>query len=336
MHPLVRLSTFSDKQFENFILEWVHSLKERYTEVHRLGGTGDLGRDIVAWIDPPGVMNRRWDLYQCKHYKNPLTPTRFWVEIGKLCYYTYIREYSLPENYYIVTHKDIGIKLHDLLSKPDKLKKGLVENWDKHCKSKITDRQLIPLDGEFIIYVQNFNFSIFRSVPPLTLIEQHSNTPYHAALFGTPLRERGTPPTPPEAIASSETRYVQQIYEAFSDHLNVEVRDESGFLHRPYLKDAFDHARVCFYSAESLKEFARDQLPNEQPLEDLINQVYSGIRITVNKTHTDGFSRMMEASETATKLQITAHHILSADLSPNDRVGICHHLSNEDKIKWVV
>jgi hypothetical protein len=104
------------------VLEWVHGyLRKKYVEVQQRGSAGDKGRDIIAWIDPPNVTPRRWVNYQCKHYKDPLTPTDIWVELGNLCYYTYRGDYSKPEKLYLVTHQGIGNKLADLLEDPVKL-----------------------------------------------------------------------------------------------------------------------------------------------------------------------------------------------------------------------
>ena len=75
--PIKRLTTFSEDEFENFTLEWVNGYlkkKSGYIEIQQRGGSGDKGRDIVAWLDPAGTVPRRWDNYQCKHYKSPLSP----------------------------------------------------------------------------------------------------------------------------------------------------------------------------------------------------------------------------------------------------------------------
>ena len=62
----------SSGEWEDFVLEWAHSLKAKYAAVQRCGGAGDMGRDVVAYevngqVDP-------WDNYQCKHYDHALHP----------------------------------------------------------------------------------------------------------------------------------------------------------------------------------------------------------------------------------------------------------------------
>lgn len=335
IQPLVRLGTFSDEEFEIFVLEWIHDyLSKKYYQVQRRGGAGDKGRDIVAWIDPPKINPRRWDNYQCKHYKDPLAPAEFWVELGKLCYNTYIGAYTIPEHYFILTHKGIGPKLSDLIDTPDTLREELIKNWDSHCRDKITATGPIKLEGGFKAYVEAFDFSIVEPIPPMDLIEQHSKTRYHALIFGTALKPRIKPLPPPSTIATSETHYVTQIYEAYADHLKAPVSDEAGFKHRSDLKDHFDKARVCFYTAESLKEFARDNLPDDSYFNDLCALFLEGLFFTLNDTHPDGYHRMRETSKTSLTIRIDAS-VLRDVLRPDDRVGICHHLANDDKIHWV-
>src|SRR4051794_2536604 len=74
--PLTRLAQFSAAEFERFTLEWAtgylaNSLPSVY-EVQQRGGAGDKGRDVIVWFDPPESSNRRWHLYQCKHYSAAL------------------------------------------------------------------------------------------------------------------------------------------------------------------------------------------------------------------------------------------------------------------------
>lgn len=132
--PVHRLRIMSANDWEEFIEEWIDSLKSEYIKVDKLGGAGDKGRDVVAQVNDTGV----WDNYQCKHYDHPLTPTDIWAEIGKLVYYTSIGDFTCPRHYYFIAPQGIGTKLSTLLQKPKDLVDGLIENWDNYCKKKIT------------------------------------------------------------------------------------------------------------------------------------------------------------------------------------------------------
>ena len=40
-----RIKHFSDSDWEDFVLEWAHSLQGVYVRVQRCGGAGDMGRE---------------------------------------------------------------------------------------------------------------------------------------------------------------------------------------------------------------------------------------------------------------------------------------------------
>lgn len=333
--PLVRLSTFTDVEFERFICEWVGGyLAKGYVEVQARGGAGDKGRDILAWIDPPNSKPRRWDLYQCKRYDAKLTPSDFLIELGKLCYYTNKGDYTIPQHYFIVSPLGVGNSLQDLIDDPAAMKAKLIQKWDDWCRDEITKREKVFLKGSIAKWVNNFDFSIVRTVPPSTLVEQHRETRYHLAVFGSAFKPRPAVPLPPQEIRDTELVYVQCAFEAFSDHLKIPVTSEGDFEKHDYLKSAFGHARECFYSAESLKEFSRDNLPDDKEYTNLCNQMLQGIRPTVNRRHNDGYEKLVDTTEKAVAVSITSN-ILTSEMEPSDRIGICHQLVNDGVVRWV-
>jgi hypothetical protein len=333
--PLVRLSTFTDTEFERFIWEWVNGyLTQRYVEVQARGGAGDKGRDVIGWLEDSTTQPRRWDLYQCKQYDSKLAPSDFMVELGKLCYYTHKGDYTVPQHYFIVTPLGIGNSLQDLIDDPAAMKARLIEKWDDWCKDDITKKEAVPLEGSLAKWVNEFNFSVVGTVPPPTLIEQHGKTKYHLAVFGSAFRPRPAIMAPPTSIADNELVYVQRAFEAFADHLKTPVASQKDFEVHDYLKTTFDHARECFYSAESLKEFSRDNLPDDKEYTNLCNQMLQGIRPTLNRLHTDGYEKLVDTTEKAVSVSITSN-ILTAEMEPSDRVGICHQLANDGAVRWV-
>lgn len=335
IQPIVRLMTFSPEQFEIFILEWAfYYIKEKYVEVQWRGGSGDKGRDIVAWIDPKNSRNRRWDCYQCKHYQQPIQPSEYWIELAKLCYYTFNNAYTIPENYFIACNSGVGSSLQDLIDDPKKIKDKLIDNWTNYCEAKIVKGIKIVLEGSLLEFVSGFDFSIIHALPQIELIEQHSHTKYHSMIFGTGLKPRPNPILPPTNIAAFETHYVEQIFEAISDRLMIPIGAINEFCDHKDIVNIFNYSRECFYQAESLKEFARDNLPDETYFTDLLEQIFEGIRICLFRTYSNGYDRMLETTNHSTKIAVDSN-ILKSYIRPADRIGICHHLANEDRVKWV-
>lgn len=329
MEPLLRIRVMTSGQWERFTLEWAHSLKEDYAKVEQRGGSGDRGRDVVAHVKEE--LGGGWDNYQCKHYAHALAPSHAWVELGKVCYSAYTGAYSLPRRYYFVAPQYVGPGLSDLLDNPDRLKEGLLSNWDVYCKDGITSTKSIELDSPMRMFIEAMNFDIFQALPPLTMIEQHSRTRWHALRFGGGLPDRPPTPLPPREIEPGEAIYVRALYDAYEERLKVALGaiDE---LTDQVLLDHFNRCRREFYSAESLRKFSRDSV-DPGTFEALMDDVYSGIVDVLESQHPDALERVHKVVAQAKALTISMN-ALATRLRPTDMGGICHQLANEEKLKW--
>ncbi|MBC6992169.1 MULTISPECIES: ABC-three component system protein [unclassified Hymenobacter] len=336
MTPEERLSTFDSKKFETFVLQWADEyLRSRYDLVECRGGANDKGRDVVAWIDPPGTPNRRYDTYQCKYYGDKLTPGEFWEELAKLCHYTYTGEINIPNRYVLMTSKGVGSSLSELIDAPHRLRKELLQRWEgKGIKGA---GKHIPeiLSGDFKKYVEAFDFSIVESVPPGEFIKQHQTTKYHAHVFGIVTeKERPVLQPPAEIDETRESIYIKLALEAYGDACNKAGYTQTDLDSFPHFKDHLAQTRIDFYSAEALKEFSRDNYI-ETAFDSLLTQFEAGIKPTYTRSHANAFERLLNVTQTASLLPIN-HSLLQNEVSANDRIGICHHLANNGRItSWI-
>lgn len=176
-----------------------------------------------------------------KHYSRALSPGDAKLEIGKILWYSFNGEYGAPRSYTFVAPCGIGTKLNNLLKNNPVLKSDLIGTWDKVCRKEITDTQEIPLESDFLQYVQRFDFSIFRGKQPLTIIEEHRSSPFHLARFGGGFPARPKAMIPPSDIDTAEIapnlRAMRQTYGELADK-KAEVREALG-LYRA-LKDLED------------------------------------------------------------------------------------------------
>ena len=328
--PIERIRLFSPDQWEDFVCEWADSLRSQYSSVERCGGAGDMGRDVIAFHkDAPDL----WDNYQCKHYRNPLTPTNVWIEFGKLVYYTKKGEYSWPSSYFFVAPRGVGTTLSKLLKDPEKLRSELKSKWDKYCKYKITEEGPVVLDSSLAQYVETLDFSIFRAVQPLRMIDEHAKTRWHLARFGGGIPERPPIGVPPATPAKAELSYVAKLLEAYAEHTGTDVGSHEA-IPSSDLHDHFSESRIQFYSAESLRAFSRDTLPPGE-FEKLQKEFYGGIMDEIRSDHSDGYRRVIAVVKLARQLQVSAHALIAA-LTQLDRAGICHQLANDNEnVRWV-
>ena len=327
-----RVELFSPEDWELFIEEWAHSLGDTYLEIKRYGGPGDKGCDVICFTDEKREFGV-WDNYQGKHYDHSLTPSDIWVELGKLIYYSFKEEYVPPRKYYFIAPHGIGIKLNKLFSKPKQLKADLATNWQTHCELGITSTVAIPLEGKLKDYVDNFDFTIFSSKSVADLIEGHSKTPFYTTRFGGGLPARPAADKPPVEIGSIESRYVQQLFDAYADHLKIPIDSPIALVSLPDIENHFLRSRERFYHAESLRNFARDTVP-PGTFEDLQGEVYDGVIDVCESSHGDALSRVNATVIKAGELSITSNALVSR-MKIKDKQGICHQLANEDRLTWV-
>ena len=328
---LERLRIMSPAEWEDFILEWAHSLKSKYQVVEKCGGAGDMGRDVVAYqtsgqTDP-------WDNYQCKHYGHPLLPSDVWCELGKLCYYTHVGEYTFPREYYFVSPQGAGNKLSKLLHSPKLLKQELLAEWDSKCKTSITSTGVIPLDAALRAHIDAVDFSKIRTLSPLKVIEEHRRTAWHAARFGGGLPTRPPIPPPPTSVAVHETQYIRALLDAYEDRLKRPIASMADLSDAP-LTEHLHRSRREFYCAESLREFSKDNV-TPGTFDGLLDEVYSGVIDVVQAAHPDAVERVLATVKQAKALSLASNALVTR-VTTSDKGGMCHQLASDNttNVKW--
>lgn len=87
-----------------------------------------------------------------------------------------------------------------------------------------------------------------------------------------------------------------------------------------------------FYSAEALRTFPRDTLPDDRPFNELQEEIRVGIMDEVRRRHPDGYERVLCATRAARALPIASNALVTR-ITARDRGGICHQLANADKVR---
>lgn len=327
VEPKIRLGTFSDEEYEDFINQLVLAhLKEKngYTKVCHIGGANDKGRDIIGYL-----ANGTQDVFQCKRYNDPLIPTDVYKEIGKTLYYSYLGRIPHINKYFLVATKGIGATLLELLEFPEKLKTRLIDVWEEQCSSKIARNTKINLDGDFLVFFDKFDFSKIDHITPDEQIEMHKHTRYHAVTFGGRLRKR-VKPSVPEGIEDRESPYVAQMLEAFSEH-EGRILKEPKHLNVNSLS-LFNHYRSAFFSADALRVFARDNLPDETDFHEFVEEI--GDAITTPFHSTSGtYTKMINCINMSVTVNIQDNP-LEFYITVLDKIGACQHLVNNGRFKW--
>jgi hypothetical protein len=325
--------TFKPEVWEDFTEEWAHSQQKNYKEIVRYTGAGDMGLDILCFRTT-SQFDGPWDCVQCKRYACELKPTQIWVELGKIIYYSFMKEYPPPANYYFAASKGLGLKLKKLLLDPVKLKAQLIENWDGYCKNEITDTKQIPLEGDLLAYLNKFDFRIFKMIPIAQMIKDHANTPFYHRRFGTAgFPERPPVDLPPADIQQKESRYVQQLFEAYSEKLAVQLNESAQLTKYPDIEKHFNRSREVFYHAESLRNFPRDSV-DPGAFDSIREEIYHGVVDTYEMEYADGLTRIRSTVAQAGSLNPNCN-ALCIRVQIQDKQGLCHHLANDGRFTWV-
>ncbi|WP_413524976.1 ABC-three component system protein [Photobacterium phosphoreum] len=330
--PRQHLLLISAEDWEVFVSEWGLYQKGIYRLVTRLGGANDYGIDVACFKSELGF-NGTWDNFQCKYYKgDPLAPSTAIPEIGKIIWHIFKKEITSPENYYFFSPKDCSPSLKKLLLNYEKLKEKVINDWDKSCSNKITTTTKIELTGEFESFLFSFDFSIFKYKPVDQVIEEYRETPYFSFRFGGGLKDRPNPDLPPKDLEKKESNYTNQLIRAYAHHEKIPF-ESFDFNQKPQFIPHFNRQREAFYSAESLRAFARDSiLPGV--FTELQKDMMSGVIDVVEDDWDSGYRCVKEVLKESKSVPIEANGLFEV-VRVQDRYGICHQLSNDLKIKWV-
>lgn len=327
--PQQRIYFYSSDEWELFIREWATALSEEYVQIKRLGGPNDKGVDVAAFKTKNGFEGA-WDCFQGKHYSAALTLSDAIPEMVKIFAGVVTGHYEMPDQYAFLAPRGCGPSLNRLLSSPTKLR----EEFLKQTEPGAT--HVAHLREESLHKIRKLatatDFSVFQSVEILEALETHRKTSYYTARFGGPLPARPPVDTPPEELGDYETRYVKKLIDAYAEQQMIDLTDEGSLSSHPKFGGHFQRQRISFYSAEALRLYARDSVP-EGTFESLQADVHGGVIEAAEAEYKCGLDRLREVLTLSTQLDLSAHALVSVSRL-EDRKGICHQLANEDRLTW--
>lgn len=327
--PQQRIYFYSSDEWEMFIREWATGLTDDYVQIKRLGGPNDKGVDVAAFKTNHGFEGA-WDCLQGKHYAASLTLSDAIPEMVKVFAGVVAGHYVTPDRYCFLAPRGCGATLNRLLSTPSKLREEFLKRADA------SSTHMAGLAGETVKAIRELaaatDFSIFESVEILDALETHRKTPYYTARFGGPLPSRPAIGMPPEELGDHETRYVRKLVDVYIEQQPVDPVEESALSAHPRFGEHFQRQRISFYSAEALRLYARDSVP-EGTFEALQDDIHDGVIDVAEANHACGMDRLRRVLTQSTQLDLSAHALVSVS-RVDDRKGICHQLANEDRLTW--
>jgi hypothetical protein len=328
--PAHRIYFYSPNEWEVFIAEWATGAVVSYRQIKQLGGSGDRGVDVAAFKTDYGLEDA-WDCFQAKHFDGSLTVADAFPEMLKIFHGVVDAFYCLPDQYVFVAPKGCGPTLNRLLSKPTDFQKKFLQLLDaRGTATRKYDEQVLQSIRQL---AESTDFSIFRSLELNEMLDVHRKTPFYAARFGTALPTRPPVGQTPETPSSVEATYVRKLVDVYNEQEPTSCTDVDSVAahakHGPHLQ----RQREAFYSAEALRLYARDSVP-DGTYELLQDDVHTGVVDTAEANHPSGLDRLRAVLTQSGQLDLGAHTLISMS-NFKDRQGICHQLANSDKLTWV-
>ena len=325
-----RILALTDVELEKFVLDWINAKKTNdYIEVVRFSGSGDLGRDVVGFLS-----NERhegsWHNYQCKQYAKTLPTETGICEIGKILYYAFKNEFSVPTKYFFVAPKGVNRNLEKLIYNPEKFKSTLILEWDKYCAKKIIDGTTIELESPLLEFIEKFNFSHISRINIDDILNDPSVNPVLFKWFGV---DPGSAPKGivPVNVLESEFPYINQLIEAYSQRDHKIFLSHNEIINHPTHGSHLTLQRERFYHADAFKRFYRDNT-DQSVIESFEDDIFHGVIDKCNSKHDDALECVEAVMSQAAVIQPSG--ILAYHARVPVKQGLCHHFANEKRLKW--
>ncbi|MFI5966666.1 ABC-three component system protein [Streptomyces asoensis] len=321
---------YSEDDWEDFTVEWVRALGEPYALVRRMGGAGDRGADIAACLTMQGT-DGDWHCYQCKHYQAALVPSDVWPECVKIFVAKLRGAYELPTRYIFVAPK-IGTTLSRWFLSPETLKAKFFEAWNKDKSTLGTD--LNATDRAAVEELARAtDFSMFKQADMDWILEVHRRTPHHVRRFPEQLPPRPAVGQPPSEQGPLEAVFVRQLLDVYNEKYGLNLQTLQEARKHPKTKEHLVRQRGAFYSAESLRVFARESVPLAT-YGAIESDLYEAVVDVADGSYESGYERLRAVLNAAASHHPNSVNILSAVVTLLDQKGLCHHLANANRLTW--
>ncbi|ANI80320.1 hypothetical protein EP837_03942 (plasmid) [Sphingobium sp. EP60837] len=271
-----------------------------------------------------------WDNYQCKQYRGKLGTADGLLAVAKVLYWASQGEFTNPRSFIFVAPKGLNSNLLKLINKPASFRSELISKWDGSCAKKIVDNLTIPLAGEVLDAINNFEFSKITYVDVDEILDDSASKPLLFELFGTDPGDypRGTVPVD---VQEHEMVYMNALLGAYNEReLGSFTCHQDVFDHSEHGDDLRVH-RSRYYEAEGFQKFYRDNTSPET-IAEFRRGIRFGIYDTLKAVAKDELARVHATMSQAANLQPSGPLAQYAYIPVKQ--GLCHHLINDGEITW--
>jgi hypothetical protein len=328
----IRLQEIDDAKLEEFIELWLERKSRRYVRIERIGGVNDKGRDVIGFSSERNHEGP-WDLYQCKRKTRggKLGMPEAMTELGKLFHHHLEGAYqTLPMAYVFVAPRGVVASLRDLILNPSTVGPHLLAHWHEYCALRITDRKAVPLTAEVRASIETFDFARVSYLTAPMIVKDPAAAPALSKVLGL-IPDEAPLGTVPDTIQLEELAYIDQLCKVYGEARGSSFASTDDVFAHPDHGEHLRLQRTRFFEAASFSRFHRD---NTAPgaIETFQNDVYHGVIEVYGETHASCLHRVNAVMKHASQTEVS---LLGRITRIPVRQGMCHHLANEGRLKWI-
>jgi len=328
--PIAKLvRAYGADEWEVFIAEWQKGL-QGYHSVKRLGGPGDLGRDVISLCSAEACEGV-WDNFQCKHYETTLGVSAACEDAGKIIFHASRGEFTPPRRCSFVAPRGPSTGLRNMLLNPSKFRDEVLATWNVRVAPNVVEGKKHVLTGTLAAYARAYDFASFTFATMEEILDGHRKTAYWASRFKGELPEP-KPGVTPDDIAVEETMFVNKLLDVYAEETAARITctdDLSGYAK---WRDDLQKQRVRFYDAEAFMATYRDQT-EPGTIESFADEIMDAIDPAIGMV-------MSAHGRLSTALSAAGQASPASVLAPRAKIrvkqGVCHQLANADRVTWKV
>lgn len=145
----------------------------------------------------------------------------------------------------------------------------------------------------------------------------------------------------PDEIMDEEQVYVRELYNAYGSACAISGFCEDHLKQEEYAgyREDLSDRRIEYFAAESIKRGTQEVFGGEfaDQFEVLKQETYDGIKNTIRRKYPDGYERMLAVMEQAVRISVDKYLLATTPywIGNDIKCGVCHHLVNEKRMKWI-
>jgi hypothetical protein len=324
-----QIEALEDEQLEEFVSHLLTLQEKRYPVVQRIPAPGDMGRDVVACLTEARLQGP-WHNYQAKAYKRSLGIGTFLAEIGKLIFHASNGEFPLPERYVFVCPRGMSRDVRRLLLQPDYIADRLRTEWDKHCSTSITDKQVVHLTPEIEAFIERFPFRATYVWTSMEIAVDQALLPIRVRWFN---EDPGAPPSgeTPAKLDPEEQIYIGELLKAYGLKEGRKFGGLADIISDGRHAEHLTNQRRRYFNARAHEKFFRDTTMDDS-VEAFHAEIYDGVEMIARNAGISAFDRVEQTMSQAAR--INASGVVGRHALVGVRQGACHILVNKGRLSW--